>query len=164
MFENTTPYDFLKLKTTLYLLLGILIGLNLSQIKTDKVIITENQTDYYNSQVEFYDNMIKEVNTLKIYDTDELTPQIMANRNGKIIVEKIVGKVTNDKLDGEILNCNVDDGGYTNKDGGNYINYERVEGAKKGDKILTYYIYSPFTNEQDDVLTRLDFIIDDNTI
>lgn len=152
------------LKTALYLLIGILIGLNLSQVKTDKVIITEDKTDYYNSQVEFYDEMIEDINTLKIYDTNDLTPQVMANRNGKIIVEKIVGRVTNDKLDGEILNCNAEEGGYTNKDGGNYISYERVEGAKKGDKILTYYIYSPFTNEQDDVLTRLDFIIDDNTI
>lgn len=152
------------LKATLYLLIGIIIGLNLSQVKTDKVIRTDDKTDYYNSQVEFYDGMIENINTLNIYDTDDLTPEIMANRNGKIIVEKIVGKVTNDKLDGEILNCNTEDGGYTNKDGGNYINYERVEGAKKGDKILTYYIYNPFTNEQDDVLTRLDFIIDDNTI
>ena len=152
------------LKTALYLLIGVLIGLNLSQVKTDKVISTEDKTDYYNSQVEFYDEMIEDINTLKIYDTDDLTPQVMANRNGKIIVEKIVGKVTNDKLDGEILNCNAEEGGYTNKDGGNYISYQRVEGAKKGDKILTYYIYSPFTNEQDDVLTRLDFIIDDTTI
>ena len=152
------------LKTALYLLIGILIGLNLSQVKTDKVIRTENKTDYYDSQVEFYDGMIENVSTLKIYDTAELTPQIMANRNGKIIVEKIIGEVTNDKLEGRILNCNAEDGGYTNKDGGNYINYERVDGAKKGDKILTYYIYSPFTNEQDDVLTRLDFIIDDSII
>lgn len=152
------------LKTALCLLIGIIIGLNLSQFKTDKVIIAEDKTDYYNSQVEFYDGMIENVDTLNIYDTNDLTPEIMANRNGKIIVEKIVGKVTNDKLDGEILNCNAEEGGYTNKDGGNYINYERVEGAKKGDKILTYYIYNPFTNEQDDVLTRLDFIIDDNTI
>lgn len=152
------------LKTALYLLIGIIIGLNLSQVKIDKVISADNKTNYYNSQTEFYDGMIEDVNTLNIYDTDDLTPEIMANRNGKIIVEKIVGRVTNDKLDGEILNCNAEEGGYTNKDGGNYINYERVEGAKKGDKILTYYIYSPFTNEQDDVLTRLDFIIDDNTI
>lgn len=152
------------LKTALCLLIGIIIGLNLSQFKTDKVIIAEDKTDYYNSQVEFYDGMIENVDTLNIYDTNDLTPEIMANRNGKIIVEKIVGKVTNDKLDGEILNCNAEEGGYTNKDGGNYINYERVEGAKKGDKIVTYYIYNPFTNEQDDVLTRLDFIIDDNTI
>lgn len=152
------------LKIIFYLLVGILIGLNLSQYKTDKVIKSEDETDYYNSQVEFYDKMIEDIETLKIYDTDDLTPEIMANRNGKIIVEKIVGKVTNEKLDGEILNCNAEEGGYTNKDGGNYINYKRVEGAKKGDKILTYYIYNPFTNEQDDVLTRLDFIIDDNTI
>ena len=151
-------------KITVYLFIGILIGLNLAQGKTDKVISTDNKTDYYNSQTEFYDNMIKDIDTVQIYDTDDLTPKIMANRNGKIIVEKIVGKVTNDELDGEILNCNAEDGGYTNKDGGNYINYERVDGAKKGDKILTYYIYNPFTNEQDDVLTRLDFIIDDNTI
>lgn len=152
------------LKTALYLLIGIIIGLNLSQVKTDKVISAEDKTDYYNSQTELYDEMIENVSTMVIYNTNDLTPEIMANRNGKIIVEKIVGKVTNDKLDGEILNCNVDDGGYTNKDGGNYISYKRVEGAKKGDKILTYYIYNPFTNEQDDVLTRLDFIIDDNTI
>lgn len=152
------------LKITVYLFIGILIGLNLSQVKTDKVIMNENKTDYYNSQTEFYDNMIKDIDTVQIYDTDDLTPKMMANRNGKIIIEKIVGKVTNDKLDGMILNCDVDIGGYTNKDGGNYINYERVDGAKKGDKILTYYIYNPFTNEQDDVLTRLDFIIDDNTI
>ena len=152
------------LKTTLYLLVGILIGLSLSQVKIDKVISAEDKTDYYNSQTELYDGMIENVSTMIIYDTNDLTHKIMANRNGKIIVEKIVGKVTNDKLDGEILNCDTEDGGYINTDGGNYINYERVDGAKKGDKILTYYIYSPFTNEQDDVLTRLDFIIDDNTI
>lgn len=152
------------LKMTLCLLVGVLIGLNLSQVKTDKVISAEDKTDYYNSQIAFYDNMIKDVDTLTIYNTDDLTPEIMANRGGKIVVEKIIGEVTNDKLDGEILNCDAEDGGYTNKDGGNYISYERVDGAKKGDKILTYYIYNPFTNEQDDVLTRLDFIIDDNSI
>ncbi len=151
-------------KTTLYLLIGIVVGFNLAQIKTDKIISAEDKTDYYNSQIAFYDEIIKDVDTVQIYDTNDLTPQIMANRNGKIIIEKIVGNVTNDELDGEILNCNTEDGGYTNKDGGNYISYERVEDAKKGDKILTYYIYNPFTNEQDDVMTRLDFIIDDNSI
>ena len=152
------------LKIALYLFIGILIGFNLSQFNTDKVIRAEDKTSYYNSQIEFYDGMIEDVNTLVIYDTDDLTPQIMADRSGKVIAEKIVGKVINDRLDGEILNCQAEDGGYTNKDGGNYISYERVDGAKEGDKILTYYIYNPFTNEQDDVLTRLDFIIDDNTI
>lgn len=153
------------LHTGICLSVGFSIGLNMA----DDVSITETKVHdgiYVDnvSQVEFYDNMIKDVDTIEIYDTSELTPQVMANRKGKIIVEKIIGKVTNCKLDGEILNCNVDDGGYTNKDGGNYISYERVDGAKEGDKIVTYYIYNPFTNEQDDVMTRMDFIIDDNAI
>lgn len=152
------------LKMSLCLLIGIAIGCNLSNPQIDKVISATDKTEYYNSQIEFYDSIIQNVNTMEIYDTAELTPQIMANRNGKIIVEKIIGKVTNYKLDGEILNCNAEDGGYTNKDGGNYISYKRVDGAKEGDKIITYYIYSPFTNEQDDILTRLDFIIDDSEI
>lgn len=147
------------------LVIGILIGLNL----TDNISITETKVhggkfDIQTSQIDFYDSMIKDINTLEIYDTSDLTPQIMANRNGKIIVEKIVGQVTNCKLDGKILNCDTENGGYTNKDGGDYICYQRVDGAKQGDKILTYFIYSPFSNEQDDVLTRLDFIIDDNAI
>ena len=153
------------LHTGICLSVGFSIGLNFK----DDVSITETKVHdgiYVEnvSQVEFYDNMIKDVNAIEIYDTSELTPQVMANRKGKIVVEKIIGKVTSHKLDGEILNCNTDDGGYTNKDGGNYISYERVDGAKEGDKILTYYIYNPFSNEQDDVLTRLDFIIDDNAI
>lgn len=153
------------LHTGICLSIGVSIGLGLSE----DISITETNVHdgkYLDSvsQVEFYDSMIQDVNTIEIYDTSELTPQIMANRNGKIIVEKIIGEVTTHKLDGKILNCDTDNGGYTNKDGGNYISYERVDGAKEGDKILTYYIYNPFTNVQDDVLTRMDFIIDDNAI
>lgn len=157
------------MKKALYPAMCFVIGVSVGCHLSDDVSITETKIHdgmYVEnvSQVEFYDDMIQDVSTIEIYDTSELTPAIMANREGKIIVEKIIGKVTNHKLDGEILNCNADDGGYTNKDGGNYINYERVEGAQEGDKILTYYIYSPFSNDQDDVLTRLDFIIDDNEI
>lgn len=153
------------LHTAVCLGIGFSIGLNIA----DDVSITETSVHdgkYLDSvsQVEFYDSMIQDVNAIEIYDTSELTPQIMANRNGKIIVEKIIGEVTSHSLDGKILNCDTDNGGYTNKDGGNYISYERVDGAKEGDKILTYYIYNPFSNEQDDVLTRMDFIIDDNAI
>lgn len=150
------------------LLVGVFIGYNApktnNNIPNIKTVNKTENSQYNYSQVEFYDNMIKNVDTIQVYETNELTPQIMANRNGKIIVEKIIGQVTNDNLDGKILNCDINNGGYTNKDGGNYINYERVNGAKKGDKVLTYYIYNPFTNEQDDVLTRMDFIIDCNAI
>lgn len=154
-----------SLHTGICLSIGFSIGVNFS----DDVTITETRVHdgkYLDnvSQVEFYDSMIQNVNAIEIYDTSELTPQVMANRSGKIIVEKVIGKVTSNNLDGEILNCNVNDGGYGNKDGGNYISYERVDGAKEGDKIVTYFVYNPFNNEQDDVMTRLDYIIDDNEI
>lgn len=153
------------LHTGICLSVGFSIGLNLKDDVSIKETSVHDGMYVENvSQVEFFDNMIKGVNTIEIYDTSELTPRIMADRKGKIIVEKIIGKVTSHKLDGEILNCNYNDGGYTNKDGGNYISYKRVEGAQEGDKVLTYYIYNPFSNEQDDVLTRMDFIIDDNGI
>ena len=143
------------------LLIGILIGISISNFGTENLNTTQStqtQADgkYNTSQVEFYDNMIAQANTIKIYDSADMTEEILTNRDGKIIVEKIIGKVTNYKLDGKILNCNANNQGY--------ISYERVDGAKQGDKIVTYYIYNPFTNEQDDVLTRLDFIIDDNAI
>ena len=149
------------LHTLICLLVGILIGLYLNNNTNNIIPITqikqmENSNDNFNvSQVEFYDNMIANV-SMEMYDTSQMTEEILTNRNGKIIVEKIIGKVTSYKLDGKILNGKVDNG--------NYISYERVDGAKKGDTILTYYIYNPFTNEVDDVLTRLDFIIDCNSI
>lgn len=148
------------LHTLTCLMVGVLIGLYLNttnnNIPITQVKQMKNQDNEFNvSQVEFYDDMICNV-SMEMYDTSQMTEEILTNRNGKIIVEKIIGKVTSYKLDGEILNGKVDSG--------NYISYERVEGAKQGDTILTYYIYNPFTNEADDVLTRLDFIIDSNTI
>lgn len=143
------------LHTIICLAAGIFIGLNFSD-DTPITCLKLHDGKYSNSQIEFYDNMIKNVDTMEIYDSSELTEEIINNRDGKIIVEKVIGKVANYKLDGTILNASVNNG--------TYINYERVEGAKQGDKILTYFIYNPFTNAPDDVLTRLDFIIDDNAI
>ena len=135
------------------LLTGVFIGYHAHDIPVNQ---TENKQVNQCSQVQFYDSMIQNANTIEIYDTSEMTEEILTNRNGKIIVEKIIGEVTNYKLDGKILNCNDNNKGY--------INYERVNRAKEGDKILTYYIYNPFTKAQGDVLTRLDFIIDSNAI
>lgn len=134
------------------LLLGVFIGYH---ARGNETIQTKSTMDNC-SQIAFYDNMIQNINAIEIYDNADMTEEILTNRDGKIIVEKIVGKVTNYKLDGKILNCNSNNEGY--------MSYKRVDGAKENDTILTYYIYNPFTNEQDDVLTRLDFIIDDNGI
>lgn len=146
------------------LLVGVFIGTHAQQLDNAIIVNSMENKQYNTSQVQFYDDMIVNANTIKIYNTSELTHDIMQNRNGKIIVEKIIGEVTNSKLDGKILNASSNNENYTNKNDGLYINYERVNGAKVGDKIVTYFIYNPFTNAQDDVLTRLDFIIDCNEI
>lgn len=143
--------------------IGISIGLH-AQDNTQPTCIKADNGKFNSSQVQFYDDMIANANTIEIYDTSELTHEIMENRNGKIIVEKIIGEVTNSKLDGKILNASSEQENYINKNDSLYMNYERVDGAKEGDTIVTYYIYNPFTKAQDDVLTRLDFIIDSNPI
>lgn len=146
------------LHTGICLSVGFSLGLNLTEdvATVQSKLYERNFSKEQISQIEFYDNMIENVNAIEIYNTSEMTEEILTDRNGKIIVEKVVGEVASYKLDGEILNASTGNG--------NYISYERVDGAKEGDKIVTYYIYNPFTNEQDDVLTRMDFIIDDNEI
>lgn len=133
------------------LLAGVFIGYHAQEKPIEQTNTTENC-----SQIALYDSMIQNTNTIEIYDTSEMTEEILTNRNGKIIVEKVIGKVTNYKLDGTILNASADNG--------TYINYKRVDGAKAGDTIVTYFIYNPFTDTPDDVLTRLDFIIDEHAI
>lgn len=141
------------------LTVGIIIGYSLPNTEkstTDNIISTTNETEYYNSQVEFYDDIITDINAVQIYETNELTYDMLTNRNGKIIIEKVIGKVENDNLDGKILNC-IDEEH-------DYICYKRVDGVKKGNTVLTYFIYNPYTSYTDDVLTRIDFIIDGCTI
>ncbi len=106
-----------------------------------------------NPEVEFYNKLADDLDVVKVYDTDELTNEMLENRDGEIIVEKTIGIVLNDEGDGEILN--------TSDDYYNYINYSRVENAKEGDIILTYCIYNPDTNYIDDILLRFDYIIDE---
>lgn len=83
-------------------------------------------------------------NICQVYDSSELTEDILANRQGKLIIEKCVGTVTDDEKNG-----NLEDG--------SYISYESVD-CTKGDIIVTYLIYNPDTNYTDDVIERFDFV------
>ena len=148
-----------SLHTVLCLATGILIGSTFTGRLADQQNAIQspiNNSSEYASQICFYDNMIEEVGAMQIVDASELSEKELTNRNGKLLVEKVIGEVQNYRLDGKILNASTGNG--------NYINYERVDGAKEGDMIVTYFIYNPFTNAPDDILTRLDFIIDSNSI
>ena len=105
---------------------------------TVNVIPSETET----TETETQDNICQ------VYDSSELTEDILANRQGKLIVEKCIGTVTDDEKDGSL------------KDG-SYISYESVD-CTKGDTVITYLIYNPYTNYTDDVIERFDFIQKEN--
>lgn len=86
----------------------------------------------------------------EFYETSELSSDILQNRNGKVIIERCVGVVTSDDKDGRILDFS--DAIH------NYISYAGVKSAKKGDKIVTYFVYNPRTNYEDDILERYDYV------
>ena len=80
----------------------------------------------------------------QLYDSSELTEDMLANRQGKLIIEKCVGTVTDDEKNGSL-------------EDGSYISYESVD-CTKGDTITTYLIFNPDTNYVDDVIERFDYI------
>ena len=83
-------------------------------------------------------------NICQVYDSSELTEDVLANRQGKLIIEKCVGTVTDDEKNG-----NLEDG--------SYISYADVD-CTKGDTVTTYLIYNPETNYADDVIERFDYV------
>ena len=80
------------------------------------------------------------INATNIHITDT------ANDHNIMYIERIIGKVTDNEKNGKVLNP-PDDGGY-------YISYASVKGARKGDIIITYCVYNPDPNWDDDVIER----------
>jgi len=102
--------------------------------------------------VDFYNQLSSDLNIIQVYETKDLKSDILENRNGNIIIEKIIGQVLNTEGDGIIIN--------TEDDYYNYISYRGVEGAEVGDIVFTYCIYNPDTTYTDDIIERFDYIID----
>ena len=85
---------------------------------------------------------------VKLYDTNELAPETLWERQGSVIIERIIGEVVSPELDGHILNGEEP---YT------YISYKGTD-AQEGDLVETYCVYNPLTNYEDDIILRLDFV------
>lgn len=123
--------------TLVFWVLGILTGLAVSKIPPR----------------ELYYNMADSLDLIEVIDTNKLSLEELNNRNGKLIIERTVGTVTEAKDgSGRIL---YGDPRYA------YINYKQVDGISNGDVICSYFIYNPDTNYEDDVLMRFDYIIED---
>lgn len=109
-------------------------------IKTTQVI-TDNTISIPSidlGNVEIYHSTDKE-------SFNALTP-ILEDRNGKVIIEIIEGTV-------------LDDNGNGTDIVGKYIKYDS-DRFTKGDKVQTVYIYNPDSNAFDDVLYRMDSLIE----
>lgn len=118
--------------------------------KSENKLTIDTSTDSYDfvPNVSEIPSETETDNICQIYNSSDLTEDILANRQGKIIIEKCVGTVTDDEKNGVIQNADSD---Y------NYISYADVD-CIKGDTVITYLIYNPNTNYIDDVVERFDFI------
>lgn len=123
---------------------GAAIVVNFSPKVENSPEVEKIEIETIPGSIEFY----REFDFLQEYETEELTADILNNRNGNIVIEKCIGRVTSENGDGKILN------------GEGYISYTGVSGAKKGNVILTYFVYSPDSNFEDDIISRFDYIID----
>lgn len=78
-------------------------------------------------------------------DYDAMT-DVLAHRNGKIIIKVIEATV-------------LDDDGNASDQFGFYVKYDS-ERFSKGDKVKSVFIYNPDTNYLDDILYRSDVLIE----
>jgi len=84
---------------------------------------------------------------VKLISERKLTERKLVSRKNRFLyIEKITGRVVNNYLDGRTTN-------------GSYISYRCMKGkVHKGDVIITYCVYNPYTHWVDDVDERYDVI------
>lgn len=105
-------------------------------------------------QARTHTDVAKNAPITRVIDCNKLTEKMLTHRSNKkrhiMYIERIIGKVTDNAKNGKVLN--------PPKDGGYYISYASVDDAEIGDTIITYCVYNPFSNYDDDVIERWDFI------
>lgn len=93
-----------------------------------------------------------------IYNSCNVTGEMLRNRtkSEKIIVERVIAMITNADREGDatVLNTNGD---YT------YISYYGTDlDYTTGTIMVTYLMYNPKTDYEDDIIERYDFVLDRN--
>lgn len=108
--------------------------------------------DYTDAEQSFLEELEKEFYLYQLYDSSELTGDMLENRNGSVIIERCIGIVGNkDTGDGRLLN--YPDPDYY------YISYRSVDDVRDGTIVLSYMVYNPDNNYIDDIMERYDFIL-----
>ena len=129
-------------------------------IQVMQATVRDRWTEHQKMQIAYDlpDNVIESAEsyataTIEIWETDDLTLDEIVTRQDRdaLVIERLVGVVLNDAGDGRVLN--------TTDDHYNYISYRSVPGARPGDIVVTYCIYDPETDVEDDIIERYDTII-----
>lgn len=159
---NTEKFD--KILYTIFVLgINLFIGVSLMLLihPTETATATENSINW----VEFYDNTAEEFELLKVYNSANLTAEILENRNGDLIIEKVYGICIDDEGNGRILESDEDFKKAHNRDYNGiaehnyYISYKGTAKAQQGDIVISYFIYNPDSNYIDDTIARFDYIM-----
>lgn len=130
---------------------GFSIAKATSQPEIPRVAYTDDVRILYRFKEADMLSTISDGKIVEVYNLDDLTEDILTNRNGKVIVEISTGTVTNPETGDGILD--------TRDPYFNYINYKGIPGIQTGSKILTVCIYNPNTNLSDDIIERFDYLM-----
>ena len=96
-------------------------------------------------------NYADSLDLAEIIDSSELSNEELENRNGKLIIERVIGVVDDAETGaGHVLNNE-----------NFYISYKRVDGISNGNVICSYFVYNPDTNYIDDIIMRFDYVIEE---
>lgn len=107
--------------------------------------------DYSEAEKFFLKDIERRFSDYELYDSGDLTVEMLENRNGKLIIERCVGIVTDAETgDGMILNSDPDS---------YYILYSRVDGVKNGTVVVSYMVYSTTDNFIDGIEERYDYVV-----
>lgn len=125
----------------------------------NEVVTTDSLREEYVLSVgaEYEDTLIMDFSDryegeVVIYDSDDLTLEMLESRNGKVIIERCYGVVIDaENGDGKVLNPYDEDF--------DYISYSRCEGVREGTLMMTYLVYDPDTNYFDDIMERYDCVV-----
>ncbi len=120
---------------------------NVQHVNANDCYVEENtllQPDY-----DFENLNLNDFDYVQIIDFGS-DPELLENRDGKIIIEKAIGVVLDEEGNGELLNCN--------SCSNCYIKYGKSD-ENIGDIVLTYFIYNPDSDYYDDIMLRYDYVI-----
>lgn len=100
----------------------------------------------------FYEDLCdeQEIGVVRDIWTEDITTETITERGNTLLIEKCIGEC----LDSEGNGVLYVEGDY------NYISYSSVEDVREGDVVLTLFIYNPGNDYEDDIIDRIDYVID----